>query len=62
MIDAGGATDRRGVRQGVVAGTHPPQVELRDRGAVVAVKQLNTNAAALGRPDCGSIGANFRVE
>ena len=50
MIDAGGASDRRGVREGLVAGTHPPQVELRDRGAVVAVKQLNTNAA-LRRPD-----------
>ena len=61
MIDAGGATDRRGVRECFVAGTHPPQVELRDRGAVVAVEQLNTNAA-LGRPDCGSIGANCPVE
>ena len=62
MIDAGGATNRRSVRQGIVTGTHPPQVELRDRGAVVAVKQLNTNAAALGRLDSRSIGANCRVE
>ena len=62
MIDAGSASDRRGVREGIVAGTNPLQVELRDRGTVVGVKQLNTNAAVLGRPDCGSIGANCRVE
>ena len=63
MIDAAArAIDRRGVRQGVVTGAHPPQLQLLNRGAVVAVEQSDPDAA-LRHSDRGVVGADCdRVE